>query len=339
MTTPNLLAAVAAGVGEGGAVPTWLVTGASGFVGANFRAWLSRHRPAVRVLCAGRRRPVEVSEADFLPLDLAGATFTLPEGLQAVVHLAGEKRHDHLMERVNHAGALHLLEAAARAGAGRFVHLSSVGVYGALPHAGVVDESRACEPRNAYERSKHLGERAVRERAGALGLPCVILQPSNVVGLHGLAHRPLLGLVSAIARGRFRYLGRRDAWVNYVDVDNVSAALEAAAAGAVPPGTYIVNTPAPLRELVEAVATELGTAVPQGRLPLLPLALVARASPWCERWLGRALPVTPERLRELTNTTRYDGGALSAAAGFQYPVPPAQAVRRLAAAYRQEGLV
>src|SRR5207237_8839894 len=137
-------------------------------------------------------------------------------------------------------------EAAAEAGAQRFVLPSSVGVYGAPPHAGLVDERHAHTPQNAYEVSKDAGERAVRERCAALGIACVVLQPSNVVGLVPGRNYSLLGLVRMVARGWFRHVGHGAAWVNYVAVEDVAAALVALARRDAPAGTYIVNTPAPL---------------------------------------------------------------------------------------------
>jgi len=314
----------------------WLVTGASGFIGSALLA--SLRASGQPVLAAGRHTPParDAASLRWIGLDLAGPSIELPAGIDTVLHLAGEKRDESRMDEVNHLGAARLVDAAAHAGAKRFVHLSSVGVYGAPPHAGVVDEARPHRPVNAYERSKEAGERAVRERCAANAMECIVLQPSNVIGWSPQA-RPLLGLMRIVARGWFRYFGRTEAWVNYVGVDDVAGALTAAARVDVASATYIVNTPAPLRELVGWIADELRVPPPQLRWPQAIGTGLAAAGAVGRSLLGRELPFSPERLRELTNTTRFDGTAISRGLGFDYPQGIEATLRALVRGYRSEG--
>ena len=337
----------------------WLVTGGSGFVGtALLRAvrqaqlqpplWLAGRgtvRPGAAAPPgrpeAGARQEPGPAAPEIRPwaLDLTDPALTLPEGVHTVLHLAGEKREPARMHAVNAEGAGRLVEAAARAGARRFVHLSSVGVYGAPPHSGVVTEAFAHRPRGPYETSKDLGERVVRERCAALGLSCVVLQPSNVVGVVPGRSLPLLGLMRIVARGWFRHIGRREAWVNYVAVEDVAAALRAAACGAPAEGDYIVNTPAPLERFVGWAADEMGLPAPRGRLPGWLGAVAAGGGEAAGVLLRRAMPFDLARLRELTNTTRYDGTALGRAGGFSYPLGIEAALREMVRQYRAMGLL
>jgi nucleoside-diphosphate-sugar epimerase len=294
------------------------------------------------LLVAGRRAPAAgaANASRWVDLDLAAASIELPSGIDTVIHLAGEKRDESRMEAVNHHGAARLADAAARAGAKRFVHLSSVGVYGAPKHAGLVDESRAQSPANVYERSKAAGERAVRERCAENAISCIVLQPSNVLGWSPQA-RPLLGLMRIVAKGWFRYFGRADAWVNYVSVDDVaSAVIMAAERGFALPdraATFIINTPVPLRQMIGWIADELAVAPPLGRWPYAIGAGLAAAGSLGRAVLRRELPFSPQRLRELTNTTRYDGSAISRVLGFPYPHGIEATLRALASGYRREG--
>ena len=317
----------------------WLVTGASGFIGSALLGAL--RSTAQPVLAAGRNPPPTDSAAAprWLRLDLAERSIELPSGIDTVLHLAGEKRGEARMHEVNHLGAARLVDAAARAGARRFVHLSSVGVYGAPKHAGVVDELRPHRPVNAYERSKDAGERAVRERCAANAMSCIVLQPSNVIGWSPQG-RPLLGLMRIVAKGWFRYFGRSDdseACVNYVGVDDVAGALLAAARAEQGDATFIVNTPVPLRDMVGWIADELTVPTPRARLPYPVGVGLAAAGALGRSVLGRELPFSPERLLELTNTTRYDGSAISRSLGFDYPCGIEATLRTLARAYRREG--
>lgn len=316
-----------------------LITGAGGFIGTAVLQQM--HADGGSLVLAGRSEPASALPAHWrhVHLDLEARELTLPDGIHAVLHLAGEKRDPARMEAVNHLGAARLVDAAARAGVRRFVHLSSVGVYGAAKHSGMVDEARAHHPRNIYETSKHAGELAVRERCAVLGLACTVLQPSNVFGFVPGRNYPLLGLARMVARGWFRHIGQGDAWVNYVAVDDVASALRSALRDDAPSGVFIINTPAPLRSLVGWMAQALGVSAPTKRLPLWLGATAAVAGAAGRSILRRELPFSPERFLELTNTTRYDGSAITRASGFSYPQGIEAMVRATMDAYRREGLV
>lgn len=315
-----------------------LITGSSGFIGTAVLNALNAAGSNRQLVLAGRGLGLTPDGAARVVLDLASPEIGVPVGIATVLHLAGEKRDLRRMDAVNHRGAVRLVEAAARAGVRRFVHLSSVGVYGTPKHAGLVDETQAHTPRNAYEVSKDAGEQAVRERCAALGLDCVVLQPSNVVGIVPGRSYPLLGLARMVARGWFRHVGRGDAWVNYVAVEDVAAAIVTALRDEVSQGSFIVNTPAPLRELVGWMAAELGVPAPARSIPQALAAAAAAAGALGKAVLRRDLPFSPERLLELTNTTRYGGDAITRAAGFVYPLGIEIAVRAMVRHYRREGL-
>lgn len=318
-----------------------LVTGASGFVGSAVLRALTTVGDTQVILAARRSDGVALAPGHrAITLDLLDTQLTVPEGVRTVLHLAGEKRDTTRMVGVNHHGALRLVEAAARAGVRRFVHLSSVGVYGAPWCAGLVDERHAHTPRNAYEASKHAGELAVRERCAALGLSCMVLQPSNVLGLKSGHGWPLLGLARMVARGWFRHVRTVDeAWVNYVALDDVAEALLAAVQHEQAQGVYIVNTPVPLRALIGWMASELGVPAPTRAIPAWLAWAAACAGAVGSALLRRELPVSPSRVRELSNSTRYDGSALTRELGFAYPVGIEHALRTLMQQYRRDGLV
>jgi GDP-4-dehydro-6-deoxy-D-mannose reductase len=85
---------------------------------------------------------------------------------------------------VNLLGTLNLLESlrAARFG-GRFLHVSSGDVYGAVPEAALpIDESHPPAPRNPYAVSKLAAELLCRQWHYSEGLDLVIARPFNHIG-------------------------------------------------------------------------------------------------------------------------------------------------------------
>lgn len=316
------------------------VTGGTGFLGGYTLDALRAASPAGRVVITSRQSEGRrnVGSPEIFPLDLGRSEVLLPQGINTVIHIAGEKRDLTKMSEVNHLGTHRLAEASVRARVRRFVYVSSVGVYGAAPHSGRVDEAFPHTPRNLYESSKDAGERCVREVCESAGMEWVIVQPSNVIGVVPGRSYPLLGLMKMIQRGHFAWFGQADSWANYVGVQDVAAAIVAAAT-ACPGRSYVVNTPARLADVVAWIAEELAVAMPTRRLPLWLGQGLAEIGSWQQRILARHMPFQRERFLELTNSTIYDPAALQAVAEFNYPIGIEVEIRRMVRTYREEGFL
>jgi dTDP-glucose 4,6-dehydratase len=179
-----------------------LVTGAAGFIGSNFvRHWLERH-PGDHVVAldlltyAGDRRSLDgiagsllFVEGDIGDLEL-GERLLADERIDAVVNFAAES-HNSLAVldparffRTNVIGTQTLLEAARRAGLGRFHHVSTCEVYGDLPLDGgaAFTEESPYRPRTPYNASKAAADHAVRAYFETFGLPITITNCSNNYG-------------------------------------------------------------------------------------------------------------------------------------------------------------
>ncbi len=150
------------------------------------RAWWDF--PELRKLIGTR---VQVIAADVKEnnLGLDEATYnSLVSGITHVIHSAADLRLNASLEELNRTnveGTLNVLRFAERAhadhGLQRFAHVSTA--YVASNKEGLVHEDSLGESGgldNNYERSKNLGERAVREHASKL--PVSIFRPGMVVG-------------------------------------------------------------------------------------------------------------------------------------------------------------
>src|SRR5262245_29895857 len=162
-----------------------LVTGATGFVGANVARLLVAEGYRVRVLArptsslrALEGCAVEVVRGDILdPASVAGAV----TGCAQVFHVAADYRlwakDPAEIYRNNVDGTRIMLEACAQAGVERVVYTSSVGTLGVPGHGGLGTETTpVCldDMIGAYKRSKFLAERVTEEYAER-GLPVVIV--------------------------------------------------------------------------------------------------------------------------------------------------------------------
>jgi NADH dehydrogenase len=265
-----------------------LVTGATGFVGseilrrASRRGWrargLARHPDRAEPL--GRLPHVELFRGDVT--DPAGLDEAM-EGVTSVIHLVGiiAATNEQGFETVHVGGTRAALEAAARAGVPRFVHMSALGVV----------EGREVTP---YFRTKWEAEEAVR----ASGLSATIFRPSTIFGrdseFFALLAKMLRwspGVLPLPGGGRQRL---QPVWVG----DVAECFLQAARMERSPEVVYDVCGPEvlELRDVVAALAVAVGRRPPAViPLPMKPLGMLAGLA---EKVLP-ALPVTEDQLKML----------------------------------------
>jgi dTDP-glucose 4,6-dehydratase len=110
------------------------------------------------------------------------------QGADSVVHFAAESHVDRSIVdaqpflMTNVLGTHSLLEAAKNASVGKFVHVSTDEVYGALGEEGKFTEKTPLMPNSPYAASKASGDMLVRAYHETFGFPAVIVRPSNNYG-------------------------------------------------------------------------------------------------------------------------------------------------------------
>jgi nucleoside-diphosphate-sugar epimerase len=170
-----------------------LVTGASGFIGGHTCEALLRAGYRVRALM---RRTSDVSHLDGLDVERAFGDLSdaaslrrACEGVDVVVHTAapvgsfGEWEHFH---EVGVLGTQRLIEAAHGAGATRFVHVSSIAVYGfkahdTRPHEDTPFELQT-ESWNHYVREKVMAEQLLWKAHEEGKIRATAIRPVVVIG-------------------------------------------------------------------------------------------------------------------------------------------------------------
>lgn len=263
--------------------PAAAVTGAGGFIGsalggrleqrARVRGLFRRKGEAAR---AWRERGHEVVSGDLHDRD---ALARLVDGVDVVYHLAARKGRDDpaASRRVNVEGTGRVARAAAAAGVGRLVYVSSISVYAATeaPAGTIVEE---VEPRNVellspYSATKYEGERTVRRLAErGESPPFTIVRPTNVYGPGGRAW--VLDWIERIER--LPLAMGRDLPVDLVHVRDVAEALVRAGESPTAAGEtlHVGHETLPLADYVVGLGEAVGRRV--WRLPG-PLDLLVRA--------------------------------------------------------------
>jgi nucleoside-diphosphate-sugar epimerase len=253
-----------------------LVTGASSAIGARVVEQLGAQGRAVR--CLIRRRPVANAD-ESVRGDLGdGASLDAAvEGAEVVLHLAAvthaRRPRDYVETNVH--GTQRLLDAAARHGVHRFVHVSTRAV---SEHGG------------AYSRSKLEAERVVSEAP----VEHTIVRLSEMYG--GAGAEGIDDIVSRARRGAtVPIVGQGAECVCPMHVDDAVAALVGAVAAPDAGGrTYTLGGECmSIREFAEACARAFSTV---SRLRPVPVTAVAALG-----LLGRVLPlpIYPDQLARL----------------------------------------
>ena len=163
-----------------------------------------------------------------------------------------------------------LLDAASDAKVGRFVHVSSLGVYEGRDHFGT-DETTppAAEALDGYTRSKVEAEalalRYIKER----DLPLSVVRPGFIYGERDRTVLPKL--VHSLRTGRFAYFGSGDQALNCIYVKNLVHAIFLAAEvpGAVGEVFNVTDGPrVSKRQFIGRVAELAGLKPPRRKIPL-----------------------------------------------------------------------
>ena len=215
-----------------------LVTGAAGFIGANFiRYWLQEH-PADHVVAldaltyAGVRTNVP-SNVAFAHLDIADWTnmedLLRVHRVDVVVNFAAES-HNSLAVLdparfflTNVLGTQRLLEACRRVGVARFHHVSTCEVYGdlALDDPSAFTEDSPYRPRTPYNASKAGSDHAVRAYHETFGLPVTITNCANNYGPYQFPEKVIPLFVTRALTGRplpvYRSSANRREWLHVND--------------------------------------------------------------------------------------------------------------------------
>jgi len=207
-----------------------LVTGGTGFVGANLVRELLADGDTVRVLARprGDRRALEGCVVEIVEGDLLdrNSLVRAVRGARRVYHVAADYRlwapDPSAFYRANVDGTRHVLEAAAAAGVERIVYTSTVGALG-IPKDGTPGDERTPvslgDMVGPYKASKFLAEEVAREHA-ARGVPVVIVNPSAPVGPWDIKPTPTGQVIVDFLKGRM--VASLDTGLNLVHVRDVA---------------------------------------------------------------------------------------------------------------------
>ena len=324
-----------------------VVTGAGGFIGTHLvRDQLAKQRAvtatdvdlsALEALHLGGK--LDAYRVDIRSLE---AMRTHLDGADTVFHLAAAHldvlKDEAYFYDVNEHATGELVRLAAEAGVRRFVHCSTVGVYGPLEDLPANEATRPA-PDIPYEKSKLAGERAVQTASTEGRLSAVIVRPAWVYG--PLCPRTLK-LIRTIARKRFFFVGAGANLRHPIFITDMLEAFELAASRPLAScETIIAAGPdtCTVQRLVEIIIEELDMDYVPVRLPEWLMATTCLVIEKAAALVGREPPFSRRSLKFFADSSAFDTAKAQRLLEFLPQVDTREGVRRTIQYYREQGVL
>lgn len=325
-----------------------LITGGTGFIGSRLALHCRQLGHKVTVLGQTNTAPEEhnkrLLEDNGVKVDLVSMKDEDRLGVHArvsdvVYHLAAAQHEANVPDQhfrdVNVEGTRRLLDVCAESRVQRFVHGSTIGVYGSLE--GVIDETSPENPDNIYGTTKLEGERVALSYRDQL--PVTVIRISET---YGPGDRRLLKLFRAINKNMFFLIGNGKNLHHLVYIDDLVGGMVSASEADEAKGEVFLlagDRPFSTREMVNTVAATLDKPPLRWWLPLAPFVAVAYVLEGILRPLGIQPPIHRRRLDFFRKSFVLSSDKAKHRLNYVPCVDFAAGATATAKWYRQEGLL
>lgn len=262
----------------------------------------------------------------------------LLEGIDRVYHCAavvsfeaGSKR---AMHKINVEGTANVVNAALSCNIKKLCYVSSTAALGRGKAGETVTESSNWNAKSAgsvYSRTKHLAELEVW-RAGAEGLPVVMVNPAIVIG-PGAWGKSSTNLFMTAWRGMSFYT---DGGNGYVDARDVSRAMVQLMHSDIKQQRFLlVSENLPYRDVFTIIANAFRKAPPKHRASPLLAALAWRVDGMRSFITGKPALITKETAAAAQRYVRYSNQKIRDAIGFEF-IPVEQSLKETCAMFLED---
>ncbi len=326
-----------------------LVTGGTGFIGSRLALRCLADGHDVRVL---GRKNTPWEERNLATLEDQGIEVVLgsvtdPESLDAaldgvdiVFHLAAAQHESNVPDQyfwdINVTGTRYMLEASVNADVQRFIHGSTIGVYGSAA-SGEITPDTPLNPDNIYGITKREGEALALSYRDRLHLTVIRISET-----YGPGDSRLLKMFKGIKKGYFFKIGKGDNLHHLIFVDDlvegfVRAAFEEDAIGE----SFVIAGDKPITtdEMIDTIRDAMGAKMLPFRAPMWPFMLAGRIMENTLTRFGIKPPLTTRRMDFFRKTFYFNQAKTAALIGMVATTSFAEGVQQTLQWYIENGML
>jgi len=324
---------------------TMAITGVAGFIGMRMA---ERAQQLGMQVCGMDLSPVGVERAVAMGVDAFVGNICqredcekLASGANIVFHTAAvvkEYGPTELFRQINVQGSMKVAQAAQQAGVQRFVHLSSIGVYGFSYPPGVDEEGPLHGANNPYCTSKIEGEKEILNFHQSGQMEVVIIRPGDVYGPGSVPW--VLRPVEMLRKNMMVLPKRGQGLIHHVYIDNlidgIFLALERDQTGQTFNITDLSHTSC--SEFFGYYTEMLG----KGKIPTVPTSLMTSIAWIVEkvcRWIKKDPPLTPTAVRFLSKENTISCEKSVRLLGYKPRVTLGQGMKKVETYLIDQGLI
>lgn len=280
-----------------------LLTGATGFIGANLLRELLKEGESVRVLLRSDSNTRNIDGLEGVERYMGDLTqrdtlVSALKNIKTLYHVAASytfwASDAASIYAGNVIGTRNILEEALNHGVEKVVYTSTVGTIGLCPGSEPADENTTLHPKDItkpYKHSKYLAEKEAL-RMLERGLPLVIVNPSTPIGPHDIKPTPTGKIIVDFLNGRMpAYI---DTGLNIVHVRDVAKGhLLAAQKGRIGERYILGNKNMTFKELLEELSGITGIPASNIRIPYRIALIMAYLNNFISNYLTHRPPLIP----------------------------------------------
>jgi nucleoside-diphosphate-sugar epimerase len=326
-----------------------LITGGTGFIGSRLAIRCLEDGHQVRVL---GRKNTPWEERNLAALEERGIEVVLgsvtdPDslkdavnGVDVVYHLAAAQHESNVPDQyfwdINVTGTRYMLEASVAAGVKRFVHGSTIGVYGSAA-SGEITPDTPVAPDNIYGITKREGESLALSYRDRLNLTVVRISET-----YGPGDSRLLKLFKGIKKGYFFKIGSGDNLHHLIFVDDLVEGFVRTAAEEDTIGeAYVIAGGEPITtdEMIDTIREALDAKLLPFRAPMWPFLWAGRFFENTMARVGMKPPLTTRRMDFFRKTFYFNQAKTAALIGTVATTSFAEGTRQTMEWYMQNGML
>jgi nucleoside-diphosphate-sugar epimerase len=326
-----------------------LITGGTGFIGSRLAFRCKQRGDEVVILAQAN---TQAEKENINELEEKGFTIVIGDvaekekveqavtGCDVVFHLAAAQHEANVPDQhfwnVNVEGTRNLLDASIKENVKRFVHGSTIGVYG-VEMQGELSETSLLKPDNIYGVTKKAGEELVLSYKDKLPVTAIRISET-----YGPGDRRLLKLFKGIKKRKFFIIGDGENKHQLIYVDDLIdgmflAAEKETALGEVfvLAGDEILTT----NDMVDVIAEIIGVDKLKFKAPMWPFYLLAIMMEYTLRPLGIQPPLHRRRLDFFKKTLYFSPAKSAKLLGFKARTDFRKGSTETAEWYQQQGML